>query len=66
MSTQSERTAWYWTGLAVGLALALTGVVLILTGILGSSAWFAVAAMIVVAASQIVGIRKERRRHIQS
>ncbi len=66
MGTHTARTTWYWIGLAVGSALAVTIAVLILTGVLGAFAWFAVAAIVVIAASQFVAIRKEHRRRVRS
>jgi hypothetical protein len=61
-----RRTALYWIGLVVGSAVALSMTVLILAGVVNAWAWFTVALIVFVVASQILVIRKEHRRHVRS
>lgn len=61
MNTQARSTSPYWVALAIVGTFALTLVVLLLAGVLGSTVWWTAVAMILLAISQVLSIRKISR-----
>lgn len=69
MSIRTRSTTPYWWGLGIIGAYALTLLVLLLAGVLGSSVWWTATAMILLAVSNAFSIRtiaRNNRRLIAS
>jgi len=51
-----------WGAIVFGSALAITGIALILSGVVGGGVWFTVAAMVLLVASHVRNLIAARRR----
>ena len=58
----TQSTAYYWWAFGIVGAFALTLIVLLLTGVLGSGVWWTALAMVLLALSQVLSIRTITRR----
>mgnify|MGYP001597026145 CR=1 FL=1 len=63
MNPQARSTTSYWWALGIVGTFALTLVILLLAGVLGSTAWWTAVAMILLAISQVVSILSIRRNN---
>lgn len=63
MDARIRSTTHYWVGLGIISAFALTLIILLLTGVLGSTVWWTAAAMVLLAISNALSIRAIRRNN---
>jgi len=65
MRTSERRVKLAWAGLIFASLFALLCLVLLATGTTGPDAWFAVASMAVLAATQANILIRERRQRLR-